>query len=233
MFAKVNPRTMTPVNNTIIVAVVVRAARRLRPAGLPARHGVDRHADRVHRGVARRDHPAGARAGPAPRLQGAGLPGDPDPVGRSPASTSCTACTGTPGSRSAAGSAVALVFYFLWSRHHSALNDGGDGVIATAAPGVDDESSAAGRAVTVVVGYLAGKSGHAPLHLAVEAARTLQHLADRRDCRAQAVDDAVARPDRRRIRRLGRPTGAPTRQREAQRVPRDHRRRSRRQLRTR
>ena len=33
---------------------------------------------------------------------------------------------------------VALIFYLLWSRHHSALNDGGDGVIAGAAPGVED-----------------------------------------------------------------------------------------------
>jgi hypothetical protein len=34
--------------------------------------------------------------------------------------------------------AVVLVFYFVWGRHHSALNDGGDGVIATAAAGIDD-----------------------------------------------------------------------------------------------
>jgi basic amino acid/polyamine antiporter, APA family len=33
---------------------------------------------------------------------------------------------------------VALVFYLLWSRHHSALNDGGDGVIAGAAAGIED-----------------------------------------------------------------------------------------------
>jgi basic amino acid/polyamine antiporter, APA family len=33
---------------------------------------------------------------------------------------------------------VALLFYLFWSRHHSALNDGGDGIIATAAPGVED-----------------------------------------------------------------------------------------------
>jgi amino acid transporter len=33
---------------------------------------------------------------------------------------------------------VALVYYLLWSRHHSALNDGGDGVIGAAAAGVDD-----------------------------------------------------------------------------------------------
>jgi hypothetical protein len=33
---------------------------------------------------------------------------------------------------------VALVFYLVWSRHHSALNDGGDGVIPTAAAGVGD-----------------------------------------------------------------------------------------------
>ena len=34
--------------------------------------------------------------------------------------------------------AVALIFYLVWSRHHSALNDGGDGVIPTAAAGVED-----------------------------------------------------------------------------------------------
>ena len=33
---------------------------------------------------------------------------------------------------------VALIYYLLWSRHHSALNDGGDGVIATAAAGIED-----------------------------------------------------------------------------------------------
>jgi amino acid transporter len=33
--------------------------------------------------------------------------------------------------------AVVLVFYMLWGRHHSALNDGGDGVIQGAAPGDD------------------------------------------------------------------------------------------------
>lgn len=33
---------------------------------------------------------------------------------------------------------VVWAYYLLWGRHHSALNDGGDGVIATAAPGVDD-----------------------------------------------------------------------------------------------
>lgn len=31
-----------------------------------------------------------------------------------------------------------LSFYFLWSRHHSALNDGGDGYIPGAAAGDDD-----------------------------------------------------------------------------------------------
>ena len=29
--------------------------------------------------------------------------------------------------------AVALIFYFVWGRHHSALNDGGDGLVPTAA----------------------------------------------------------------------------------------------------
>ena len=73
--------------------------------------------------------------------------------------------------------AVVLVFYFAWGRHHSALADGGDGVIASAAPGsrrCGGHQPVAGRVVTVVVGYLAGKSGTAPLHLAVGAARTLR-----------------------------------------------------------
>jgi hypothetical protein len=30
------------------------------------------------------------------------------------------------------------VFYFAWGRHHSALNDGGDGVISSATPGIED-----------------------------------------------------------------------------------------------
>jgi amino acid transporter len=34
--------------------------------------------------------------------------------------------------------AVVIVFYLLWGRHHSALNDGGDGIIASVAPGLDD-----------------------------------------------------------------------------------------------
>ena len=33
---------------------------------------------------------------------------------------------------------VVLIFYFLWSRRHSALNDGGDGLIPTAAPTEDE-----------------------------------------------------------------------------------------------
>ena len=33
--------------------------------------------------------------------------------------------------------AVALIFYLVWGRRHSALNDGGDGIIAGAAAGED------------------------------------------------------------------------------------------------
>jgi APA family basic amino acid/polyamine antiporter len=32
----------------------------------------------------------------------------------------------------------ALLYYLLWSRHRSALNDGGDGLIPTAAPAEDE-----------------------------------------------------------------------------------------------
>jgi APA family basic amino acid/polyamine antiporter len=34
--------------------------------------------------------------------------------------------------------ASALFYYLLWSRHPSALNDGGDGLIPTAAPAEDE-----------------------------------------------------------------------------------------------
>ncbi|MCB0931420.1 MAG: amino acid permease, partial [Mycobacterium sp.] len=37
---------------------------------------------------------------------------------------------------------VVLVFYFAWGRHHSALNDGGDGVICSTA--TDDDDALAG-----------------------------------------------------------------------------------------
>ena len=80
IFAQVSPRTQTPVHNTIIVAIVVAHPGGVRAAGLPDRRGVDRHPDRVHRRLARRDHPAPPRAGPAARLQGSRLPGHADPV---------------------------------------------------------------------------------------------------------------------------------------------------------
>ncbi len=42
------------------------------------------------------------------------------------ACASCsTACLRSPGCGSASGSSVVLIFYLVWSRHHSALNDGG------------------------------------------------------------------------------------------------------------
>ena len=70
MFAKVNPRSMTPVNNTIIVAVIIGSPGGLRPHRLPVRPGVDRHAHRVHHGGDRRDHPAAPRTRPAAWVQG-------------------------------------------------------------------------------------------------------------------------------------------------------------------
>ncbi len=107
--------------------------------------------------------------------------------------------------------AAVLVFYLVWGRRHSALNDGGDGYIPTAVPGEDDVHDRPIRRdesnVTVVVGYLAGKSGRSALHLAVEAAHTLNTVAGGRHRRAQAVDDAVACAHRRRIRHVGRPVG--------------------------
>ena len=139
MFAKVNPKSMTPVNNTIIVAIVRRAC-------WPASSRWTSSTDMVSIGTLTAFIVVsigviilrGARTRSAARFQGAAVPGHADPLDRWRAATSCTACTGTRGSRSARGCSSCWAFYLLWGRHHSALNDGGDGVIATAAPGVDD-----------------------------------------------------------------------------------------------
>lgn len=40
---------------------------------------------------------------------------------------------------------VVLVFYFVWGRHHSALNDGGDGVIGAMPADADDSDVLAQR----------------------------------------------------------------------------------------
>ncbi len=136
-FAKVNPKTMTPVGNTIIVAVVVSILAGFVP--------LDKLADMVSIGtlVAFMIVSLGViilrvREPDLPR--GFKVPGYPvTPV------LSILACGYILFSLHwytwiafSAWVAVALVYYLLWSRrHHSALNDGGDGVIASAAPGVD------------------------------------------------------------------------------------------------
>ena len=136
-FAKVNPRTMTPVNNTIIVATIVALLAGFVP--------LDYLIDMVSIGtltafivvsigviilrVRELDLPRGFK-----------VPGYPvTPV------LSVMACLYIlyflhwyTWLAFGAWVSVALVFYVLWGRHHSALNDGGDGIIATAAPGVDD-----------------------------------------------------------------------------------------------
>ena len=81
-FAKVNPRTMTPVGNTVIVAVVVAALAALVP--------LDRLAETVSIGTLTAFivvsggviRPAHSTTGVAPRFQGAGLSGDTNPVDR-------------------------------------------------------------------------------------------------------------------------------------------------------
>jgi amino acid transporter len=137
MFAKVNPKSMTPVNNTIIVAIVVG----LLAAFIP----LDYLIDMVSIGtltafivvsigviilrVREPDLPRGFK-----------VPGYPvTPV------LSVLACGYILYSLHwyawIAFSAWVLIvwaYYLLWGRHHSALNDGGDGAIASAAPGVDD-----------------------------------------------------------------------------------------------
>ncbi|MGY4712311.1 amino acid permease [Mycolicibacterium sp. CBM1] len=136
MFAKVSPRSMTPVNNTVIVAVVVGILAGIVPLNYLA--------DMVSIGtlvafivvsvgvvllrVREPDLPRGFR-----------VPGYPvTPV------LSVLACGYILFSLHwytwiafSGWVAVVLVFYFVWGRHHSALNGGGS-VIAGAAPGIED-----------------------------------------------------------------------------------------------
>lgn len=137
LFAKVDPRSMTPVNNTVIVAIVVSLLAGFVP--------LDKLADMVSIGtltafivvslgviILRRrepDLPRGFRVPFYPVT----------PV------LSIAACGYILYSLHwytwiafGAWVAVVLAFYLVWGRHHSALNDGGDGAIATAAAGAAD-----------------------------------------------------------------------------------------------
>lgn len=137
MFAKVNPKSMTPVNNTIIVAIVVSILAGFIP--------LDKLADMVSIGtltafivvsigviILRRREPDLPRGFKVPLYPVTPI-------------LSIVACGYILYSLRwytwlafGAWVAVVLVFYLIWGRRHSALNDGGDGVIATAATGVDE-----------------------------------------------------------------------------------------------
>jgi amino acid transporter len=137
MFAKVNPKSMTPVNNTIIVAVITSVLAGFVP--------IDYLWDLVSIGtlvafitvsigviILRRREPNLPRAFKVP-----GYPVTPI--------LSVAACAfvlyGLPPITwlwFAVWVTVVLGFYFLWGRKHSALNDGGDGIIEGATPGVED-----------------------------------------------------------------------------------------------
>ncbi|WP_199253911.1 amino acid permease [Mycolicibacterium mengxianglii] len=137
LFAKVNLRTMTPVNNTVIVAVVTGIL-----AGfIPLTHLLDMVSIGtlvafivVSLGVIilRVREPDLRRAFKVPLY----------PV--TPV-VSVLACIWVLSGLHwitwvwfGIWVSVALVFYLLWGRHHSALNDGGDGGVLTATPGAED-----------------------------------------------------------------------------------------------
>jgi amino acid transporter len=149
MFAKVNPRSMTPVNNTIIVAIVVSILAGFIP--------LDKLADMVSIGtltafivvsigviilrVREPDLPRGFRV---PfyyviRTSERNIHVPIVPV------LSVLACGYILYSLHwytwiafSAWVVVVVAFYLAWGRHHSALNDGGDGLIPTAAPQEDE-----------------------------------------------------------------------------------------------
>ena len=136
VFAKVSPRTMTPVNNTVIVGVVVGILAGFLP--------LDYLADMVSIGtltafivvsigviVLRVREPDLPRGFKVPLY----------PVTPVLSVLACgyilTKMHWHTWIAFGAWVSVALIFYLFWSRHHSALNDGGDGVIPTAAAGVE------------------------------------------------------------------------------------------------
>ena len=115
-----SPRTQTPVQQHDHRRDHRRAAGRVRAAGLPDRRGVDRHADRVHRRLARRDHPAPTASPTCPAASRCRLPGHPV--------LSILACAYILASLHwytwlvfAGWVAVFLVFYLLYGRKHSVL----------------------------------------------------------------------------------------------------------------
>jgi amino acid transporter len=149
MFAKVNPKSMTPVNNTIIVAIVVSILAGFIP--------LDKLADMVSIGtltafivvsigviILRVREPDLARGFKVPfyyviRTSSRNIHIPVVPV------LSVIACGYILYSLHwytwiAFGGwvIVVLAFYLAWGRHHSALNDGGDGIISSAAAGVED-----------------------------------------------------------------------------------------------
>ena len=136
-FAKVNPRTMTPVNNTIVVGIVVALLAGFVP--------LDYLINMVSIGtltafivvsigviILRQREPDLPRGFKVPLY----------PV--TPV-LSILACGYILYSLPlvtwvafAGWIAVVIAYYLVWGRRHSALNDGGDGVIPTAVPGADD-----------------------------------------------------------------------------------------------
>ena len=68
VFSQVHPRFGTPYRPTILLGVVIAIVAGLHPAERARRAGEHRHALRVRRGRARRDHPAPDPARPAPGL---------------------------------------------------------------------------------------------------------------------------------------------------------------------
>jgi APA family basic amino acid/polyamine antiporter len=137
LFAKVNPRTMTPVNNTIIVAVVVALLAGFVP--------LDKLLDMVSIGtlvafivvsvgviILRVREPDLPRSFKVPLYPVTPI-------------LSILACVWILSGLHlltwvwfGLWVGAALIFYLVWSRRHSALNDGGDGLIPTAAPEEDE-----------------------------------------------------------------------------------------------
>ena len=163
--------------------------------------------------LGRRDHPAGARARSAPGVQGARLSGDARAVGDGVRLHSVQPALVHLDRVQRPGLRWRWCSTSPWGRHHSALNDGGDGVIASAAPGVDDvevSQAAAGSRRDRRRRLPRGKSGTSPLTPGGRGGAHAAHVADGRDRRAQTVDHAVAGPRRRRIRRRGQTNWPPT-----------------------
>ena len=207
-FAEVNPRTLTPVFNTIVVGVVVAIIAGFVPSDYlwdTVSIGTLMAFSMVAIGVIvlRRTQPDLERPFKVP-----GYPVTPV--------LTVAACVYVLSGLAAitwvifgVWLAIVMAFYFLWGRHHSRLNDVGPGRART-------------PEMTLVVGFSPGKDDWSSIELGATLARSVGHGPAGRHRRAQRLAHAGRRPHRPGVRGLGASNRAPLAVAEANAILAEH-----------